>query len=496
MAAIVESPHISHSLGGSHSKGRYLPDHQKPGITGLAPKTGQNSAAGSAKPIHAAGVGPGLRRNKQSLVGAFCAWVVEHQIGIAGNLVLLLTLSHVCLPRSRQHTRKFFELSYYNPESGRYATGKNDWFMVFYWLTIFTGLRAATMDYILLPLARWGGVRNRKGRNRFAEQAWLLLYYGTFWAVGMYLYYNSDYWLDLSAMWRDWPTVEMGGLIKWYYLVQFAFWVQQILVVNIEERRKDYHQMFTHHIITCLLMFFSYGYYQTKVGNVILCLMDVVDIFLSAAKMLKYLHFHVTCDIAFGVFIFSWFVARHVLYLMVCLSILRDLPENLTYGCYSSTTGVLVGPSDSFEWMSHVDEPLRDPYSTVCFNDTIKWMFLTMLVALQVITLIWFGMILGVAWRILNGQTAEDTRSDGEDEEEDVAEREGVKNGHRVVVAPPPPPPPPLEEEVGVEAISLKGRTSPVRRYRKTAGTASGVTLPGHSDRKELLGRIGCDKTT
>lgn len=66
--------------------------------------------------------------------------------------------------------------------------------------------------------------------------------------------------------------------MKQYYLVQFAFWVQQILVVNIEERRKDYHQMLTHHVITCMLIFTSYGQHQTRVGNVILCLMDVVDI--------------------------------------------------------------------------------------------------------------------------------------------------------------------------------------------------------------------------
>ena len=75
----------------------------------------------------------------------------------------------------------------------------------------------------------------------------------------------------------------MNSLFKWYYLVQFAFCLQQILVVNIEERRKDYAQMFTHHIITSTLIFMSYGYYQMRVGNVILCVMDVVDIILPVS---------------------------------------------------------------------------------------------------------------------------------------------------------------------------------------------------------------------
>ena len=96
--------------------------------------------------------------------------------------------------------------------------------------------------------------------------------------------YNSDYWLNFPKLWANWPDREVDGLCKRYYLVQFAFWLQQILVVNIEERRSDHVQMFTHHIITCVLMLTSYAYHQTKVGNLILCLMDVVDLVFSVSQ--------------------------------------------------------------------------------------------------------------------------------------------------------------------------------------------------------------------
>ena len=102
--------------------------------------------------------------------------------------------------------------------------------------------------------------------------------------------YNSDYWLNLRELWTHFPTRSMAMPLKWYYLVQFAFWIQQIIVVNIEERRKDYSQMLTHHIITCFLVFGSYGIYQTKVGNVILCLMDVIDIILPVSEQEKLRH--------------------------------------------------------------------------------------------------------------------------------------------------------------------------------------------------------------
>lgn len=68
--------------------------------------------------------------------------------------------------------------------------------------------------------------------------------------------------------------------MKGYVLAQWAFWLQQIIVINIEDRRKDHWQMFTHHIITTLLISSCYAYHHTRVGNLILVIMDVVDLFL------------------------------------------------------------------------------------------------------------------------------------------------------------------------------------------------------------------------
>lgn len=99
--------------------------------------------------------------------------------------------------------------------------------------------------------------------------------------------YNSDYWLNMKNLWTHWPDREIGGLLKWYYLVQFACWLQQIVTVNIEERRKDHVQMFTHHLITCALMTTSYAYHHTRVGNLILVTMDSVDIILPVSLLLQ-----------------------------------------------------------------------------------------------------------------------------------------------------------------------------------------------------------------
>ncbi|KAJ0415008.1 TLC domain-containing protein [Aspergillus carlsbadensis] len=64
-----------------------------------------------------------------------------------------------------------------------------------------------------------------------------------------------------------------------HILGQWAFWLQQLIVVNIEERRKDHWQMVAHHLVTILLVYTSYMLHFTRVANLILTLMDEVDIF-------------------------------------------------------------------------------------------------------------------------------------------------------------------------------------------------------------------------
>jgi acyl-CoA-dependent ceramide synthase len=75
--------------------------------------------------------------------------------------------------------------------------------------------------------------------------------------------------------------------VKAYVMVQWSFWIQQILVVNIEDRRKDHWQMLTHHFVTVTLVSASYAYNQTRVGSLILWLMDVIDLFFPVSPNLR-----------------------------------------------------------------------------------------------------------------------------------------------------------------------------------------------------------------
>ena len=201
------------------------------------------------------------------------------------------------------------------------------------------------------------------------------------------------------------------------------------------------------------------------------------------AKCLKYLGHTTLCDVLFGLFMSSWFIARHVFYLMVCFSA-WGTKTIIPHGCFRGTgpASNLTGPFEAPAGRAYLLEPFISNDGLLCFEDSVRHGFIYVLGFLQVITIVWFGMIVRVAIRVLKGDGADDVRSDGEEEdEEDEEEEDDEEDGE------------PVEEEVGVEDLDLKGwqRRSGVKRQ---ASSSTGVSLPGHSDRKELLGRIGWEK--
>jgi acyl-CoA-dependent ceramide synthase len=183
----------------------------------------------------------------------------------------------------------------------------------------------------------------------------------------------------------------------------------------------------------------------------------------------------------------------------------------------------LQGPLPVPDDWDHLTQPFRDPVGLVCWNNNIKWAFMWMLAALQVVLLVWFIMIVRVAYKVVTGKGAEDVRSDDEDEDEEeetiVHEEKPLIDNINTCIEPQPF----LEREVlstdpgfsvskaassprkskpkskssssSLARTSSAGSSSSNSRKSYESAHASGINLlAGSSDRKELLGRIGCDK--
>lgn len=63
-------------------------------------------------------------------------------------------------------------------------------------------------------------------------------------------------WYNTEAFWIGYPHWDMKPELKRYYLMQFSYWLQQllVLVLQLEKPRKDYWELVAHHIVTLWLV--------------------------------------------------------------------------------------------------------------------------------------------------------------------------------------------------------------------------------------------------
>ena len=146
--------------------------------------------------------------------------------------------------------------------------------------------------------------------------------------------------------------------------------------------------MLSHHIITIVLVYTSYALHYTRVGCLLLVLLDFCDILLALAKMLKYLEVPVAPDATFVAFMISWVFTRHIGFLWILKSLVFDEP--------------------------HVRPSSLDPSQHDVRNKR-HYRFAVLLASLQVIMLSWLMAIIRVAVSVIRGKPAEDTRSDDEE---------------------------------------------------------------------------------
>jgi sphingoid base N-palmitoyltransferase len=112
-------------------------------------------------------------------------------------------------------------------------------------------------------------------------------------------------------------------------MVSMAFYWSLTASQFFDVRRKDFWQMFAHHMITILLIALSWVCNLHRVGSLVLLVHDCADIFLEAAKLTKYANYQKVCDIIFAIFIVVWLVTRLGLYPRILYSTTVEAPEIL-----------------------------------------------------------------------------------------------------------------------------------------------------------------------
>lgn len=104
---------------------------------------------------------------KESIGSMLCKAMVDHQLGISLNLILLGALTYLLFPTLRERVGAFFTLQYQTGVPGEFLIGPRDIYIVGGYVVLFTAMRAACLDYVLLPLAGMLGIKQKKTKVRY-----------------------------------------------------------------------------------------------------------------------------------------------------------------------------------------------------------------------------------------------------------------------------------------------------------------------------------------
>ncbi|KAF9485267.1 longevity assurance proteins LAG1/LAC1 [Pholiota conissans] len=305
-----------------------------------------------------------------------------------------------------------------SPEDPRYRKTWWDIPFIMFYVVFFSFVRQTLAIRVSRPLAKYFGLRSEGKLDRFGEQMYAFLYFMVFGAWGYRVMLQlPTYWYKTSALWEGgtilssgipdflrpvigYPHWDMKPDLKAYYLVQFGYWWQQlvVLVLGLEKPRKDYHELVAHHFVTLWLIGWSYLVNLTLIGNAVYMSMDIPDTFLAFSKLLNYIQWNTAKVYAFGIFFAIWTYFRHYLNILILWSVWFEeptLPQSVKH--WSWEEGVYLP-----NWM--------------------KYQIFIPLFLLQCLNLFWYYYMFKILVRGLMTNEVDDHRSDDEGDDDDNAD--------------------------------------------------------------------------
>ncbi|XVF45145.1 hypothetical protein PTKIN_Ptkin02bG0181500 [Pterospermum kingtungense] len=148
-----------------------------------------------------------------------------------------------------------------------------------------------------------------------SESMWKLAYYATVETCILKITYCEPWFIDTKGYFRGWPDQELKLSLSLFYMCQCGFYIYSIAaLLTWETRRKDFAVMMSHHVITVILIGYSYVARFFLIGSIILALHDASDVFLEAAKVFKYSERELGASVCFGLFAISWLLLRLIFF--------------------------------------------------------------------------------------------------------------------------------------------------------------------------------------
>ena len=156
---------------------------------------------------------------------------------------------------------------------------------------------------------------SRQKLKKATETCWRFVFYCGMMSVGTYVLLSSDWGLD-GSKWihRAIEDHEFTWDMKLYYHSELSFYVSLLISQFFDIKRRDFYQLFVHHVTTIILLFASYCMSFYRFGVIILYLHDCADVWLEAAKIANYAKIQKVCDVLFAIFGTVFITSRIIFY--------------------------------------------------------------------------------------------------------------------------------------------------------------------------------------
>ena len=149
--------------------------------------------------------------------------------------------------------------------------------------------------------------------KKFTEAGWHFSFYSFIWLFGLITISDKEYFTrSVHLVWANYPLQPPSADVTWYYWLSMGHYVHLFCASFFDIKRKDAVEMMVHHVVTLLLLSFSWMVNFSRIGALVLAVHDGCDVFLHMAKLLNYMHYRTATDLTFVVFAVCFFVCRLV----------------------------------------------------------------------------------------------------------------------------------------------------------------------------------------
>jgi len=191
----------------------------------------------------------------------------------------------------------------------------------------FTFLRLAVARWVVKPL---GKPLNLKASNytKLEEAIMQVGFYTWGWSYNAaYLFKQDWFWNPIVSFLDNFPRQANEYEISFYYSLQIGWYLHGVYThFFLDTKKSDFAIMIVHHVVTLSLLYGAYVVGYFRVGMLVMFSMDVCDIFLYSAQILKIVKSGGKVDypaavyyIGFGTIPVSWFFFRLVYFPFVVM---------------------------------------------------------------------------------------------------------------------------------------------------------------------------------